>query len=171
MTSSRNLPGNAAVHFDAKKSADTLVSRDQYRVLILLFLIGLPLLLVWVMAWLPRITGGKGHTGPRVLVRERAAKRHRIVSAQSRMLARRYYGCDHLRHSHRNSARQRGSSGDTRHRPVVDDAADLRLRAWVVDSELSATLSTKLMSAIGPKRTSHYRRINFHAAPLTPGTK
>jgi uncharacterized membrane protein len=60
VTSSANLPDNVAVHFNAKNDADAWVSRDQYRVLILLALIGLPVFLVWVMAWLPRLTGGKG---------------------------------------------------------------------------------------------------------------
>ena len=60
VTSSASLPENVAVHFNAKSDADAWVSRDQYRMLIVLFLIGLPLLLVWVMAWLPRLTGGKG---------------------------------------------------------------------------------------------------------------
>ena len=55
-----SLPENVAIHFNAKNEADSWVSRDQYRVFILLFLVGLPLLLVWVMAWLPRLTGGKG---------------------------------------------------------------------------------------------------------------
>src|SRR5262249_7482655 len=54
------LPENVAIHFNAKYEADAWVPRDQYCVFILLFLVGLPLLLVWVMAWLPRLTGGKG---------------------------------------------------------------------------------------------------------------
>jgi uncharacterized membrane protein len=60
VTSSASLPDNVAVHFNAKSDADAWVSRDQYRILILLFLVGLPLFLVWGMAWLPRLTGGKG---------------------------------------------------------------------------------------------------------------
>lgn len=60
IASSATLPENVAIHFDAKNSADAWVTRDQYRILMLLFLVGLPLLLVWVMAWLPRLTGGKG---------------------------------------------------------------------------------------------------------------
>ena len=51
-----SLPDNVAIHFNVKNEADGWVSRDQYRVFILLFLIGLPLLLVGVMAWLPRFT-------------------------------------------------------------------------------------------------------------------
>ena len=58
--SSAALPDNVAIHFNAKNDADAWVARDQYRFLMLLALIGLPILLVWVMAWLPRLTGGKG---------------------------------------------------------------------------------------------------------------
>ena len=60
VTSSAGLPENVAIHFNAKDDADAWVARDQYRLLMLLALVGLPLLLVWVMAWLPRLTGGKG---------------------------------------------------------------------------------------------------------------
>ena len=59
VTSSASMPDNVAIHFNAKSDADGWVSREQYRVLILLFLIGLPLFLVCVMAWLPRLTGGR----------------------------------------------------------------------------------------------------------------
>jgi uncharacterized membrane protein len=55
-----SLPDNVAIHFNVKNEADGWVSRDQYRGFILLFLVGLPLLLVGVMAWLPRLTSGKG---------------------------------------------------------------------------------------------------------------
>jgi uncharacterized membrane protein len=60
VTSSASLPDSVAVHFNAKSEADAWVSRDRYRVLIFFFIVGLPLFLVWVMAWLPRLTGGKG---------------------------------------------------------------------------------------------------------------
>jgi uncharacterized membrane protein len=60
LTSSTNLPENIAIHFDAKNGADAWVTRGQYRILIVAALIGLPLLLVWLMARLPRLTGGKG---------------------------------------------------------------------------------------------------------------
>ena len=60
VTSSAGLPENVAIHFNAKNGADAWVTRDQYRILMLLCLVGLPLLLVWVMARLPRLTGGKG---------------------------------------------------------------------------------------------------------------
>jgi hypothetical protein len=60
VTSSAGLPENVAIHFNAKNGADAWVARDQYRILMLSCLIGLPLLLVWLMARLPRLTGGKG---------------------------------------------------------------------------------------------------------------
>lgn len=60
MNGSPGVPENVAIHFNAKNEADAWVARDQYRILILLCLVGLPLLLVWVMGWLPRLTGGKG---------------------------------------------------------------------------------------------------------------
>jgi hypothetical protein len=60
VTSSAGLPENVAIQFDSKNGADAWVARDQYRILMLLCLIGLPLLVVWVMARLPRLTGGKG---------------------------------------------------------------------------------------------------------------
>ena len=60
VTGSSGVPENVAIHFNAKNEADAWVDRDQYRILLLLCLVGLPLLLVWVMAWLPRLTGGKG---------------------------------------------------------------------------------------------------------------
>lgn len=60
VTNSGSLPENVAVHFNANTEADAWISREQYRALILLFLIGVPLLLVGLMAWLPLLTGGKG---------------------------------------------------------------------------------------------------------------
>jgi uncharacterized membrane protein len=60
LTTSASLPENVAIHFDAKNNADAWVARDHYRILILLCLVGVPLLLVWLMARLPRLTGGKG---------------------------------------------------------------------------------------------------------------
>ena len=53
-----------AIHFDAKNNADAWAARDHYRILMLLCLVGLPLL-VWVMARLPRLTGGKGAAPPK----------------------------------------------------------------------------------------------------------
>ena len=55
-----DLPSKVAVHFDANSAADGWVSRKEYGVLALLFLIGLPLMLFGVMAGLPRLTSGKG---------------------------------------------------------------------------------------------------------------
>jgi uncharacterized membrane protein len=60
VTSTESLPESVAIHFNAKNEADAWVSRDQYRILVLLSLVGLPSLLIWMMAWLPRLTGGKG---------------------------------------------------------------------------------------------------------------
>ena len=60
LNSVAGLPESVAIHFNATGGADNWMTRDYYRVFILLFLVGLPLLLVWVMAGLPLITGGKG---------------------------------------------------------------------------------------------------------------
>lgn len=60
IASSADLPEIVAVHFDAKHHADAWIARDEYRILMVLVLIGLPLILVGIFAWLPRITGGKG---------------------------------------------------------------------------------------------------------------
>src|SRR4051794_5258082 len=54
------LPESIAIHFDAKGAADGWVTRDQYRWSLPLVLVGLPVLLVWLMAGLPRLTQGKG---------------------------------------------------------------------------------------------------------------
>lgn len=55
-----DMPAKVAVHFDANSAPDGWVSREEYGNYALLFLIGLPLILFAVMAWLPHITGGKG---------------------------------------------------------------------------------------------------------------
>jgi len=55
-----DLPAKVAVHFDANSAPDRWVSREQYGIFALLFLIGLPLILFAVMAGLPSLTGGKG---------------------------------------------------------------------------------------------------------------
>ena len=55
-----SLPENAAIILMRRMRRTRGFPRGQYRVFILLFLVGVPLLLVWVMAWLPRLTGGKG---------------------------------------------------------------------------------------------------------------
>src|SRR5262245_50879859 len=54
------LPVKVAVHFDANSAPDRWVSREQYRVFALLFLIGLPVILFAVMAGLAHLTEGKG---------------------------------------------------------------------------------------------------------------
>ena len=55
-----DLPEKVAIHFNAGGVADGWASRDHYCFFILLFLVGVPLLLVWVMAGLPRHTNGRG---------------------------------------------------------------------------------------------------------------
>ena len=55
-----DLPEKVATHFGANGVADGWTNRDHYRLFIVLFLVGLPSLLVWVMAGLPRYTNGKG---------------------------------------------------------------------------------------------------------------
>ena len=55
-----DLPDKIAVHFDANGAADGWTSRETYRVFALLALSGLPLLLVWIMGGLPRLTKGRG---------------------------------------------------------------------------------------------------------------
>ena len=54
------LPERVATHFTTSGVADGWTSREDYRLFILLSLIGLPSLLVWLMAGLPRLTNGKG---------------------------------------------------------------------------------------------------------------
>jgi uncharacterized membrane protein len=60
LSGAQELPDTVAVHFDASGSADGWASRNTYQILILLLLTGLPLLLVWLMAGLPRLTNGRG---------------------------------------------------------------------------------------------------------------
>jgi uncharacterized membrane protein len=55
-----DLPDKVAIHFDANGAADNWTTRETYRVFALLSLAGLPLLLVWIMAGLPRLTKGRG---------------------------------------------------------------------------------------------------------------
>ena len=55
-----DLPERVATHFNANGVADGWLNRDHYSLLILLFLLGLPSLLVWIMAGLPRLTNGRG---------------------------------------------------------------------------------------------------------------
>jgi uncharacterized membrane protein len=55
-----DLPEIFAVNLGGGGAADGWTTRDDYRSLILLFLLGLPLLLVWLMAGLPRFTSGRG---------------------------------------------------------------------------------------------------------------
>jgi uncharacterized membrane protein len=55
-----DLPEMVAFHFGANGVADGWMKRDRYGLLMLSFLVGVPALLVWVMAGLPRLTNGKG---------------------------------------------------------------------------------------------------------------
>jgi uncharacterized membrane protein len=55
-----DLPDKVAIHFDANGAAASWTTRETYRVFVLLLLAGLPLLLVWIMAGLPRLTKGRG---------------------------------------------------------------------------------------------------------------
>ena len=50
-----DLPETVAIHFDANGVADGWMSRENYRFYVLLSVAGLPLLLVWFMAGLPRL--------------------------------------------------------------------------------------------------------------------
>jgi len=54
------LPENIAIHFDTNGAADSWTTRETYQVFVLLSLVGLPLLLVWLVAGLPRLTKGRG---------------------------------------------------------------------------------------------------------------
>jgi uncharacterized membrane protein len=54
------LPAKVAVHFDANSAPDRWLSREEYGIFALLFVIGLPLILFAIMAGLPRLTNGKG---------------------------------------------------------------------------------------------------------------
>jgi uncharacterized membrane protein len=55
-----HLPAKVAVHFDATSAPDGWVSREEYGIFALFFVIGLPLILFAIMAGLPRLTSGKG---------------------------------------------------------------------------------------------------------------
>jgi uncharacterized membrane protein len=55
-----DLPEEVATHFSADGVADAWTKRDHYRLFILLLLVGLPLLLILLVAGLPRYTNGNG---------------------------------------------------------------------------------------------------------------
>ena len=64
-----DLPEKIAIHFDANGAADGWTTRETYRFYVLLSLAGLPLLLVWIMAGLPRLTKGeRSNSRLRILV-------------------------------------------------------------------------------------------------------
>ena len=54
------LPETVAIHFGMNGVADGWMNRESYRLLLLFGLVALPLLLVWGMAGLPRLTKGSG---------------------------------------------------------------------------------------------------------------
>ena len=60
LNSIADMPQNIAVHFNSTGEPDRWMTRDNYRLLILFALVGLPLVLIWVMAILPRYTNGRG---------------------------------------------------------------------------------------------------------------
>jgi hypothetical protein len=55
-----DLPVQLAVHFRSDGTADRWATREHYRSLIFVLLVSAPLILVWIMAGLPRLTKGKG---------------------------------------------------------------------------------------------------------------
>jgi uncharacterized membrane protein len=55
-----DVPNPIAVHFDAANAPDGWTSDNIYRIVVLISLIGLPLLLVALLGWMPRSTSGKG---------------------------------------------------------------------------------------------------------------
>jgi hypothetical protein len=60
LSSFGQLPARVAIHFDTNGAPDGWMSRESYRLAALGGLVGLPSLLVWVMAGLPRLTKGSG---------------------------------------------------------------------------------------------------------------
>lgn len=60
LSSLGGLQERVAIHFDTNGTADAWISRESYRLAVFVGLVGLPSLLVWAMAGLPRITGGSG---------------------------------------------------------------------------------------------------------------
>lgn len=60
LNSIEELPERVATHFAMDGVANGWTNREDYRLFMLLFLIGLPSLLVWLMAGLPRLTKGRG---------------------------------------------------------------------------------------------------------------
>ncbi|HXD44343.1 MAG TPA: hypothetical protein VN655_04340 [Pseudolabrys sp.] len=60
LTKINELPGKIAIHFDVSGAPDAWIDRDYYRILVIGSLIALPLLIVWLMGWLPRLIDGKG---------------------------------------------------------------------------------------------------------------
>lgn len=109
-TGTSDLPEKIAIHFNARNEADVWIVRDQYRFLILLCLIGLPLILVWIMAWLPRLTGGKGQI-PDHQYWFAPARCYRALFISTCLLARMFYGRDCLWNTYFYTRRECAISG------------------------------------------------------------
>ncbi len=60
LNSMPQVPNPIAVHFDATNAPDHWVSRQFYVNVVLINIMGAPLLLFWLMGWMPRLTGGRG---------------------------------------------------------------------------------------------------------------
>jgi len=60
LSSFGELQESVAIHFDTNGAADGWISRESYRLAVFVGLVGLPSLLVWGMAGLPRLTRGSG---------------------------------------------------------------------------------------------------------------
>jgi len=60
LNSMPQVPNPVAVHFNATNAPDGWTSQNAYRIAVLAALVGAPVLLVWLMGWMPRLTSGKG---------------------------------------------------------------------------------------------------------------
>jgi uncharacterized membrane protein len=60
LSSVAEMPEKVAIHFSVDGAPDDWTTRERYRLLVTLFLIGFPLILVGVNAGLPLLTNGKG---------------------------------------------------------------------------------------------------------------
>jgi hypothetical protein len=60
LSTAEDLPEKVAIHFTVDGLPDNWTTRDRYRLVVLLSLVGLPLLLLFAMAGLPLVTGGQG---------------------------------------------------------------------------------------------------------------
>src|SRR4029079_12481947 len=76
------------------------------------------------------------NTRLRILVCKRAARRDRAVPVRPCVLARSYYRCHHLEHPDYVTARECDDSGNTGHRPVVYNTANIHSGTCEVDRHL-----------------------------------